>query len=77
MKEITIKLDEQLIQTYGYAEIQEQIKDFVNRLYLKISAQEILKGIQDIELETDAKWQVARELAWKQESKRYTKLLQE
>lgn len=77
MQEIKIQLDDKLIQTFGYSTIEKQIMDFVGKLYLKISAQEMLKGIKDIDLENDEKWQTARELAWKQESSRYVKFLHE
>ncbi|MCD4797273.1 MAG: hypothetical protein K8R49_08935 [Candidatus Cloacimonetes bacterium] len=77
MQEIKIQLDDKLIQTFGYSKIEKQIMDFVGKLYLKISAQEMLKGIKDIDLENDEKWQTARELAWKQEGDRYIKFLHE
>lgn len=75
MQEIKIQLDDKLIQTFGYSIIEQQIKDFVNKLYLRISAQEMLKGIQEIDLENDEKWNNARELAWEQENNKYINLL--
>jgi len=75
MQEIKIQLDDKLIQTFGYSIIEQQIKDFVNKLYLRISAQEMLKGIQEIDLENDEKWNNARELAWEQENHKYINLL--
>ena len=51
MQEIKIQLDEKLVQTFGYSTIEQQINEFVSKLYLKISAQEMLKGIQEIDLE--------------------------
>lgn len=75
MKELTIQLDDKLIQTFGYNTIEQQVTEFINTLYVKISAQEMLKGIQEIDLENDEKWKTARELAWKQESIRYVKFL--
>lgn len=77
MQEIKIQLDDKLIQTLGYSKIEKKIIDFVGKLYLKISAQEMLKGIKDIDLENDEKWQTAREFAWKQEGGRYIKFLHE
>jgi hypothetical protein len=77
MRELKIQIDDKLIQTYGYSNIEQQVLDFINKMYLKISAQEMLKGIQEIDLENDEKWQVARELAWKQENHRYIKFLTE
>ncbi len=75
MQEIKIQLDDKLIQTFGYSIIEQQIKDFVNKLYLRISAQEMLKGIKEIDLENDEKWNNARELAWEQENNKYINLL--
>jgi len=77
MRELKIQIDDKLIQTYGYSNIEQQVLDFINKMYLKISAQEMLKGIQEIDLENDEKWQAARELAWKQENHRYIKFLTE
>ncbi len=77
MQEIKIQLDDNLIQTFGFSTIEQQITEFVNKLYLKLSAQEMLSGIQEIDLENDQKWQSARELAWKQECSRYIKFLHE
>jgi len=76
MKELTIKVDDKLVKLLGYSTIEQQVQDFTNRLYLKISAQEMLKEIQDIDIENDPKWHIARELAWKQESQKYLKTLQ-
>ncbi len=76
MRELKIQIDDKLIQTFGYSTIEQQVHDFINKLYLKISAQEMLKGIQETDLENDEKWQTARELAWKQENHRYIKYLQ-
>lgn len=76
MRELKIQIDDKLIQTFGYSTIEQQVQDFINKLYLKISAQEMLKGIQETDLENDEKWQTARELAWKQENHRYIKFLQ-
>jgi len=67
MRELKIQIDEKLIQTFGYSIIEQQIQDFVSKLYLKIAAQEMLKDINNIDLENDEKWKVARELAWQQE----------
>ena len=75
MQEIKIQIDEKLVQSFGFSSIEQQIQDFISKLYLKASAQEMLKGIKNIDLENDKKWQVARELAWKQENHRYIKFL--
>ncbi len=75
MTELKIQIDDTLIKTYGYSEIEKFVNDFISKLYIKISANEMLKGIQEIDLENDQQWNVARELAWKQESYRYEKFL--
>lgn len=75
MTELKIQIDDTLIKTYGYTEIEKYLNDYISKLYFKIAANEMLKGIQEIDLENDEKWNVARELAWKQESYRYTKFL--
>ena len=75
MQELKIQLDDKLVQTFGFATIEQQVADFISKLYLKISAQEMLKGIQEVDLVNDEKWKIARELAWKQESIRYIKFL--
>ncbi len=77
MKELTIQVDDKLIKILGYSTIEQQLQEFVNQLYLKISAREMLKEIQNIDLENDPKWKVARELAWKEENHKYVKVLQE
>ncbi len=75
MTELKVQIDDTLIKTYGYTEIEKYLYDFISKLYVKISADEMLKGLQEIDLENDEKWNVARDLAWKQESYRYAKYL--
>jgi len=75
MTELKIQIDDTLIKTYGYNEIEKNLYDFITKLYVKISAKEMLKGIQEIDLENDEKWNIARDLAWKQESYRFAKFL--
>ena len=71
MTELKLQIDDALISTYGYSEIEKSLNDFISKLYLKIAANEMLKGIQEIDLENDDQWKAARDLAWKQENYRY------
>ncbi len=75
MTELKIQIDDALINTYGSTEIEKYLYDFISKLYVKISANEMLKGMQEIDIENDKQWNVARELAWKQERYRYVKFL--
>jgi hypothetical protein len=75
MTELKLLIDDNLIKTYGYSEIEKYLYDFISKLYVKISANEMLKGIQEIDLDEDQQWNNARDLAWKQEVHRYSKYL--
>jgi len=75
MTEVKLLIDDNLIKTYGYSEIEKYLNDFISKLYVKISANEMLKGIQEIDLDEDPQWNKARDLAWKQENHRYSKYL--
>jgi hypothetical protein len=68
MTELKIQIDDALIKTYGYSEIEKNLYDFISKLYIKISANEMLKDMQEIDLENDDKWNTARDLAWKQQN---------
>jgi len=75
MTEFKVQVDDKVINTFGYSIVENYLHEFVSKLYLKISAQEMLKEIQKIDLENDNNWQIARDLAWKQESYRFSKFL--
>jgi len=75
MTELKVQIDDNLINTFGYTEIEKYLNDYISKLYVKISANEMLKELQDIDLVNDEQWQVARDLAWNQESYRYAKFL--
>jgi len=75
MTEVKLLIDDNLIKTYGYSEIEKYLNDFISKLYVKISANEMLKGLQEIDLDEDQQWNKARDLAWKQENHRYSKYL--
>jgi len=71
MTEFKIQLEDSLVQRFGYEEVDNYLKELVKKLYLKISAQEILQDINEIDLENDPQWQTARNNAWEQEKSKY------
>jgi hypothetical protein len=72
MTEFKIQLEDSLVQRFGYAEVDNYLKELVKNLYLKISAQDILENINDLDLVNDPQWQIARSSAWEQEKAKYT-----
>ncbi len=73
MKEIKIRIDDMLIDTFGYSLIETKLQDFVSILLVKFSAMEILKDLENIDIANDPEWLNARDLAWEQEKNKYLK----
>ncbi len=73
--EFRLLVDNKLVQMFGYNEIEKYLQDYISNLYLKISAKEMLQGIQEVNLENDENWQIARDLAWNQEGHKFNKFL--
>ena len=71
MIEFKVQLEESFVQTLGYKEIENQLQDFIQKAVLKLAAQDILKDLQNIDLENDEEWQLSRNLAWQQEKHKY------
>ena len=71
MTEFKIQLEDSLVQKFGYAEVDNYLKELVKKLYLKMAAQEILQDLEEIDLENDPQWQSARKSAWEQEKDKY------
>jgi hypothetical protein len=71
MTEFKIQLEDSLVQKFGYAEVDNYLKELVKKLYLKMAAQEILQDLEEIDLENDPQWQNARSSAWEQEKAKY------
>ncbi|TAF67724.1 MAG: hypothetical protein EAZ55_01510 [Cytophagales bacterium] len=71
MVEFKIQLDESFVQTMGYKQIETHLQEFMQKVVLKLAAQDILKDLENIDLENDKEWQVSRNLAWKQEKHKY------
>lgn len=76
MTELKIKIDDNLISLMGYDEIETKINDYLSQLYLKISANEMLQGIEKVDLINDNDWKHSRELAWKEERNTFSKYFQ-
>jgi len=45
MTELKIQIDDTLIKTYGYTEIEKNLYDFISKLYVKISANKTIYEI--------------------------------
>lgn len=71
MVEFKIQLEESVVETLGYQEVEKRLEDFTQKLILKLAAQDILEDLQNVDLETDKEWQMARNLAWEQEKHKY------
>ena len=72
MVEFKIQLEESFVQTLGRKQIENYLQEFMQKIVIKLSAQEILTDLETIDLENDDEWQVSRNLAWQQEKDKYT-----
>ena len=66
MTEFKVMVEDELVATLGQEAIEQSLRNFVERLNLKAAAQDALAGLDEIDLENDPQWQVAREEAWKE-----------
>lgn len=71
MVEFKIQVDESIVQTFGYKQVEVYLQDFAKKMLLKASAHDILEEINTIDLQNDKEWQTARHLAWQQEKHKY------
>lgn len=71
MTEFKIQLEDSFVQQYGYSKVDSYLKEFVKKLSLKIAAQELLQDFEEIDLENDPQWKIARNEAWEQEKDKY------
>jgi hypothetical protein len=71
MMEFKIQVDENLVGVLGYKEIENLLQEFVQTVVISSAAYDVLQDLQTIDLENDAEWQVARDLAWQQEKHKY------
>lgn len=63
MTEITLQIDDSLIQAYGRAAIEHVMRQQLKKLAVRRAAQEILEEIDDYDPSKDEEWQAARRLA--------------
>jgi len=71
MIEFKLQLDEAFVQTLGYNQIENYLKEHLQRLQLKASAKDILTDLEKSELTNDEQWQLSRNIAWEQEKSKF------
>jgi hypothetical protein len=71
MVEFKIKLEESIVQTFGYKEVEQYLQDFVKIMLMREAAKDILEDLKSIDLQNDKEWKTARHLAWQQEKHKY------
>jgi uncharacterized coiled-coil DUF342 family protein len=69
--QLTINIEESLLQSIGQSEVERSLQEWVKYLQLRGAAKEILKDFNDFDVTNDPKWQIAREMAWQQERPKY------
>jgi len=71
MTEFKVQLDDQVVRALGYHRIEEYINKHLVQMILKMSSQELLRDLEETDLENDEQWKIAREEAWKSQSHKY------
>ena len=71
MVEFKLQIDETFVKTFGYSQIEIYLKEYLIKLQLKASAQELLHDLEEIDLQNDAEWQLSRNLAWEKEKHKF------
>jgi hypothetical protein len=64
MTQITLKIDDSIVETLGRQQIETKIGECLKELKRKIDLQEAVKELDSLQLSNDSNWQVARNLAW-------------
>ena len=75
MTEFKVQLEDKVVQTIGYKNIEKLLSDYINQIELRMSAQDALIDLKSIDLDNDDKWKIAREQAWKEQGYKYHKSL--
>lgn len=75
MTAITVQVSNEVVEIFGVAEIKRQVSDLLDKIALKIAANELLKDLKKNDLSKDKKWQEARKLAWEKEKEKILKNL--
>ena len=71
MIEFKLQLDEAFVQTLGYKQIENYLKEHLQKLQLKASAKDILTDLEKSELTNDEQWQLSRNIVWEQEKSKF------
>ncbi len=71
MVEFKVKIDDSIVQTFGYKEVESYLQDVVQKLILKAAAQDVMEDMKPTDHQNDKEWQTARHLAWQQEKHKY------
>lgn len=71
MVEFKIQLEDSIVQSFGYKQVENYLQDFVKKMLLKAAAQDVLDDLNTIDVQNDKEWQTARHLAWQQEKHNY------
>lgn len=71
MIEFKLQLDEAFVQTLGYNQIENYLKEHLQKLQLKASAKDILTDLEKSELTNDEQWQLSRNIVWEQEKSKF------
>ncbi|SEM65798.1 hypothetical protein SAMN05216436_106129 [bacterium A37T11] len=71
MTEFKVQLDDQVVQALGYKPIEQYLNKHIVRMILKMSSQDLLKDLKEVDLENDEQWKIAREEAWKTQAHKY------
>ena len=64
MTQITLKLEDSLVEGIGKEQIERLIKDWLHQYKRKQALKEAAEDLSSINLTNDPQWQVARNLAW-------------
>jgi hypothetical protein len=71
MVEFKLQLDEAFVQTLGYNQIENYLKEYLQKLQLKASANDILANLDEFDLVNDEQWKLSRSIAWEQEKNKF------
>lgn len=69
--QITIEVEDSLIEILGYERVKDLLSDSAAHLEMKIAAQEILNELAETDPMDDPAWATARQQAWEQEKHKY------
>lgn len=54
------------MHTIGHYQVENNLQEFIQKVVLKIAAQDILQDMYIVDIENDKEWEVSRHLAWQQ-----------